>query len=90
MAAQIEACQAKGKIVTLALGGSISQVGLASDALARDFADKTWHSFLGGSDSDSPRPFGDAVLDGYAFFSIPFPFSRLLCVSVSVSVLHHP
>jgi chitinase len=41
MASQIEGCQVKGKTgITLALGGEISQLGFASDALARDFAEQ--------------------------------------------------
>ncbi|TFY82384.1 hypothetical protein EWM64_g1629 [Hericium alpestre] len=62
MASQIEACQAKGKIVTLSLGGATGQVGFSSDSAAQSFADKIWNLFLGGS-SDT-RPFGGAVLDG--------------------------
>ncbi|KAA1476280.1 glycoside hydrolase [Dentipellis sp. KUC8613] len=62
MASQIEACQAKGKIVTLSLGGATGQVGFSSDATAKSFADTIWNMFLGGS--SSTRPFGSAVLDG--------------------------
>ena len=77
MASQIEACQGNGKIVTLGFGGEKAQVDFASDALVIDFADKIWHSFLGGFDSDSPWPFGDAVLDGYASAQFLFSFFRL-------------
>lgn len=62
MASQIEACQAKGKIVTLSLGGGTGQVGLSSTAVAQNFANKIWNEFLGGS--STTRPFGNAVLDG--------------------------
>ncbi|CAL1696369.1 unnamed protein product [Somion occarium] len=58
----IKACQAKGKIVTLSLGGAGGSVGFSSDSQAQTLADTIWNIFLGGS---SPtRPFGDAVLDG--------------------------
>ncbi|KAK7694334.1 hypothetical protein QCA50_001517 [Cerrena zonata] len=60
--ADIKACQAKGKIVTLSLGGAGGSVGFASDAQAQTLADTIWNVFLGGS--SSTRPFGDAVLDG--------------------------
>ncbi|TFY55037.1 hypothetical protein EVG20_g9469 [Dentipellis fragilis] len=62
MASQIAACQAKGKIVTLSLGGATGQVGFSSDSAAKSFADTIWNMFLGGS--SSTRPFGSAVLDG--------------------------
>lgn len=72
MNADIKTCQAKGKLVTLSLGGGTGQVGFSSDSEASSFADQIWNMFLGGS--SSTRPFGDAVLDGYA---ILFPFSFL-------------
>ena len=56
-------------MVTLSLGGAISTVGFATDPQARAFADKIWDMFLGGS--GRPRPFGDAILDGYAAPSFP-------------------
>ena len=62
MTADIQACQAKGKLVTLSLGGDKESVSFTSDAQAEAFADTVWDLFLGGS-SDT-RPFGDAVLDG--------------------------
>ncbi|KZT59086.1 carbohydrate-binding module family 5 protein [Calocera cornea HHB12733] len=62
LAADIEACQAAGKIVTISLGGAGGSVGFSSDAEGQQFADTIWNIFLGGS-SDT-RPFGDAVLDG--------------------------
>jgi chitinase len=64
MGPEIEACQANGKIVTLALGGEIASTGFTSDAQAEGFADQIWNSFLGGSHPNAPRPFGNAVLDG--------------------------
>ncbi|KAJ3565156.1 hypothetical protein NP233_g7822 [Leucocoprinus birnbaumii] len=62
MAADIKACQAKGKIITLSLGGATGAASFTSDAQAQAFADTIWNLFLGGS--SSTRPFGDAVLDG--------------------------
>lgn len=62
LAPNIEACQAKGKVVTISLGGAGGGVGFSSDDEATSFADQIWDLFLGGS---SPtRPFGSAVLDG--------------------------
>ncbi|KAG7089660.1 hypothetical protein E1B28_011320 [Marasmius oreades] len=58
----IQACQAKGKIVTLSLGGATGAATFSSDAQAQQFADTIWNLFLGGS--SSTRPFGNAVLDG--------------------------
>ncbi|KAI0702448.1 class III chitinase [Cytidiella melzeri] len=58
----IEACQAKGKIVTLSLGGAGGSVGFTSDTQGEQLADTVWNLFLGGS--SSTRPFGGAVLDG--------------------------
>lgn len=63
MAADIEACQAKGKLVTLSLGGgAASGVTFSSASQAESFANTIWDLFLGGS--SSTRPFGSAILDG--------------------------
>ncbi|KAK7454563.1 Chitinase 2 [Stygiomarasmius scandens] len=62
MAADIQACQARGKIITLSLGGATGAASFSSDAQAQSFADLVWNLFLGGS--SSTRPFGSAVLDG--------------------------
>ncbi|KAK7058309.1 Chitinase 2 [Paramarasmius palmivorus] len=62
LASDIKACQAKGKVVTLSLGGATGSVGFSSDDQATTFAQTIWNLFLGGS--SSTRPFGDAVLDG--------------------------
>ena len=62
----IKTCQAKGKIVTLSLGGAGGSVGFSSDSQGESFADQIWDLFLGGS--STTRPFGDAVLDGYVRF----------------------
>ena len=60
--ADIKACQAKGKLVTLSLGGAGGSVGFQSDDQGVALADQVWDMFLGGS--SSTRPFGDAILDG--------------------------
>jgi len=57
LASDIKTCQAKGKKVTISLGGATGG-GMADAA----FADLIWDLFLGGS--CFTRPFGDAVLDG--------------------------
>jgi len=57
LAADIQKCQAKGKTVTISLGGATGG-GTPSAA----FADTIWNTFLGGT--SETRPFGDAVLDG--------------------------
>ncbi|KAF9452543.1 carbohydrate-binding module family 5 protein [Macrolepiota fuliginosa MF-IS2] len=62
LASDITACQAKGKIITLSLGGATGSVGFSSDSQAETFAQTIWDMFLGGS--SSTRPFGSAVLDG--------------------------
>ncbi|TFK41332.1 glycoside hydrolase superfamily [Crucibulum laeve] len=58
----IKQCQAKGKLITLSLGGATSKVGFSSDGQASDFADTIWNMFLGGN--SGMRPFGNAILDG--------------------------
>ncbi|KAG6902322.1 hypothetical protein C0995_001701 [Termitomyces sp. Mi166 len=58
----IRSCQAKGKIVTLSIGGATSQVGFSSDAEAESFGQLLWDMFLGGK--GDIRPLGDVPLDG--------------------------
>ncbi|KAG6864633.1 hypothetical protein C0991_008165 [Blastosporella zonata] len=62
LADDIRACQARGKILTISLGGATGSSSISSNAQGRAFAETVWNLFLGGS-SDT-RPFGDAVLDG--------------------------
>jgi chitinase len=62
LAAGIKACQAKGKLVTMSLGGAAGQYGFTGDDQAKAFADTVWDMLLGGK--GKLRPFGDAVLDG--------------------------
>ena len=40
-------CQAKGKIVTLSLGGATGAVGFANASQAESFAELIWGQFLG-------------------------------------------
>lgn len=47
LAADIRQCQAKGKIVTLSLGGATSSVGFSSESQATEFATTLWNMFLG-------------------------------------------
>jgi len=56
LASDIQSCQAKGKIVTISIGGATGAVGLTSDAQAKQFADTIWNLFLGGSKNTSPAP----------------------------------
>lgn len=44
LAPNIEACQAKGKVVTISLGGAGGGVGFSSDAEATSFADQVFPS----------------------------------------------
>ena len=47
MASDIKKCQAKGKLITLSLGGATAQVGFSSDSQASSFAKTIWNMFLG-------------------------------------------
>ncbi|KAF5377576.1 hypothetical protein D9615_005149 [Tricholomella constricta] len=58
----IRKCQAKGKIVTISLGGATSEVGFSSEAQAEAFGQLLWDMFLGGK--GSIRPLGNVALDG--------------------------
>ncbi|KAJ7596691.1 glycoside hydrolase family 18 protein [Mycena floridula] len=62
LAADIATCQAKGKLITISLGGATGGVGFSSDAQGTTFAQTIWDLFFGGS--SATRPFGAAVLDG--------------------------
>ena len=57
--ADIKTCQAKGKIVTLSLGGAGGSVGFQSDDQGVALAGQIWNMFLGGT--SATRPFGWAV-----------------------------
>ncbi|KAL4063885.1 carbohydrate-binding module family 5 protein [Scleroderma yunnanense] len=62
LVAGIQACQKKGKIITISLGGATGAIGFSDDTQAKTFAQTIWDLFLGGS--SNTRPFGSAVLDG--------------------------
>lgn len=47
LASDIKQCQAKGKVVTISLGGATAKVGFANAAQANDFAETVWDTFLG-------------------------------------------
>jgi len=47
MASDIRKCQAKGKIITLSLGGANADVGFSTPAEAVGFAKTIWDMFLG-------------------------------------------
>jgi chitinase len=66
--ADISYCQEKGKKVLLSIGGASSDVYVASESTAKDFADHLWGAFGPKKSSWSgPRPFGDACVDGFDF-----------------------
>ena len=70
LAPAIKKCQSKGKIVTLSIGGAdTGNMQFKSDSEAEQFADTVWNLFLGGTPSNSTRPFGSAVLDGCVSYS---------------------
>ncbi|KAL8683102.1 MAG: hypothetical protein Q9186_000916 [Xanthomendoza sp. 1 TL-2023] len=65
----IKTCQAMGKKILLSLGGAIpDNQSINDDASAVAFAKFLWNAF-GPEDAkyDGPRPFGDAVVDGFDF-----------------------
>ncbi|KAK4692582.1 hypothetical protein P7C71_g4654, partial [Lecanoromycetidae sp. Uapishka_2] len=67
----IKTCQSMGKKVLLSLGGAIpNNQHVNSDTTAVNFANFLWRAF--GPDKESststfPRPFGNAVVDGFDF-----------------------
>ena len=69
LANYIATCQAKGKAVTLSLGGGSlppwEMITLHSDQEAKDFGNMMYNTFLGGSVGHPKRPFGSAILDGW-------------------------
>lgn len=72
IAEDIPICQAAGKKVFLSLGGANpANQQILSDESAESFANFLWGAF-GPVTHDwvqagSPRPFGDAVMDGFDF-----------------------
>ncbi|KAF8700177.1 hypothetical protein HU200_034552 [Digitaria exilis] len=73
----IKHCQSKGILVLLSIGGPTSTSGnysLPTPQSAAALASHLWHAYLAGggvsssNSGDTPRPFGDAVLDGVDFY----------------------
>ncbi|KAL8967062.1 MAG: hypothetical protein Q9197_005638 [Variospora fuerteventurae] len=65
----IKTCQAMGKKILLSLGGAIpNNQSIKDNESAKSFARFLWNAF-GPEDAayDGPRPFGDAVVDGFDF-----------------------
>ncbi|KAL8651891.1 MAG: hypothetical protein Q9210_003003 [Variospora velana] len=65
----IKTCQAMGKKILLSLGGAIpTNQSIKDNESAKSFAKFLWNAF-GPEDAayDGPRPFGDAVVDGFDF-----------------------
>lgn len=65
----IKTCQAAGKKILLSLGGGVpTNQSIKDDASAVKFANFLWDAFGPKRDSyKGPRPFGDAVVDGFDF-----------------------
>jgi chitinase len=66
--ADIKTCQAAGKTILLSIGGATySEGGFTSSDAATAGALLVWDTFGPKSNSSIPRPFGDAVVDGFDF-----------------------
>lgn len=67
--ADIKECQRKGKTILLSIGGATySEGGFRSEEAAVAGADMIWETFGSKKNGSSrPRPFGDAVIDGFDF-----------------------
>jgi chitinase len=65
----IKTCQAAGKTILLSIGGATySEGGFSSSDAAVAGANLIWETFgAATSGSSAPRPFGDAVVDGFDF-----------------------
>ncbi|KAB5524199.1 hypothetical protein DKX38_021948 [Salix brachista] len=64
----ITSCQKQGIKVLLSIGGRSGNYSLSSADDAIKVAYYIWNSFLGGHESSSFRPLGDAILDGVDFY----------------------
>ncbi|KAH8691599.1 putative chitinase 3 precursor [Talaromyces proteolyticus] len=69
IAEDIKTCQGLGKTILLSTGGgTYTEGGFTSEAAAVSGANTVWNVFGPvPSDSSIPRPFGDAVIDGFDF-----------------------
>ncbi|RCV26514.1 hypothetical protein SETIT_5G251600v2 [Setaria italica] len=65
LSSEIQTCKSQGIKVLLSLGGGGGNYGLSSTDDANSVANYLWDYYLGGS--GSPRPLGDAALDGIDF-----------------------
>ncbi|TVU35470.1 hypothetical protein EJB05_17361, partial [Eragrostis curvula] len=80
LAAEVASCQSAGVKVLLSIGGgALGGYNLSSPSDARGVAAYLWDNFLGGgngtSTGASPRPLGNAVLDGIDFdIEAPSPY----------------
>ena len=72
----ILACQKKGKILTISMGGATGNIQLKTEDDAKTFAELVYNTFLGGSEEGTPRPFGKAILDGYAIIAVPLSIGQ--------------
>ncbi|KAK7261830.1 hypothetical protein RIF29_28151 [Crotalaria pallida] len=63
----IRYCQMQGIKVMLSIGGADGAYNLTSSDDAKSVSDYLWNNFLGGNDSSSRGPLGDAILDGIDF-----------------------
>ncbi|KAI8386840.1 glycoside hydrolase superfamily [Blakeslea trispora] len=64
MEEDIKYCQSKNKKILLSMGGATPTYGLESTKEGEDLANELWNTF-GAGKSESPRPFGTAVVDGF-------------------------
>ena len=53
------------------MGGATGNIQLKTEDDAKTFAELVYNTFLGGSEEGTPRPFGKAILDGYAIIALP-------------------
>ncbi|GJN18022.1 hypothetical protein PR202_gb05136 [Eleusine coracana subsp. coracana] len=70
LAADVASCQSAGVKVLLSIGGgAVGGYNLSSPSDAQALATYIWDNFLGGTGAgaSTPRPLGDAVLDGVDF-----------------------
>jgi chitinase len=63
----ITKCQKMGVKIMVSLGGYIGQYGLASQSEAETIGSNLWSAYGGGGNGTVPRPFGNAVVDGWDF-----------------------
>lgn len=70
VASDIKYCQKKNKKILLSLGGEGGTYGFTSTSQAKEFGYTLWNMFGEITDNTNksiPRPFGDAVIDGFDF-----------------------